>query len=175
MLVAFLRGLLAALFASSFAVAQVPAAPQDATIQALLKEVHALRIALERSNQIGPKIQIALARMQLQEERVRNATQQLQDIRDRLVGIQSNRAEGIDRIKQLETHQVQTVDPEMRKQMDSQLSETRAQVERTGALEQQFRAREGEAYSLLLSEQARWNEANDLLTSIERMLAPPQL
>jgi hypothetical protein len=41
-------------------------------------------------------------------------------------------------------------------------------------VEQQYRAKEGEASSLLLGEQARWNEANDLLTSIERALALPQ-
>lgn len=172
--VPLMRNLLVALLVSSFAVAQEPAASQDSTIQALLKEVHALRIALERSNQIGPKIQIALARMQLQEERVRNATRQLQDARDKVADIQTKRTSGAERTKQLETQQAQTVDPSARKQMDLDLLEMKAWIDRMGLLEQQARAKEAEANSLLLSEQARWNEANDLLTSIERMLAQPQ-
>jgi len=169
-----MRILLVALLTSSFAVAQEPAASQDATIQALLKEVHALRIALESSYQIGPKIQIALAKMQLQEERVRNATRQLQDARDKVADFQTKRASGVEHIKQLETQQAQIVDPIARKQMDLDLLEMKAQIDRLGILEQQARAKEAEANLLLSSEQARWNEANDLLTSIERMLAAPQ-
>ena len=61
-------------------------------------------MALEYSNQMGPKIQIALARMQLQEERVRNVTHLLQDARDGIASIQTNRAECIDRIKQNSKH-----------------------------------------------------------------------
>src|SRR6266849_11081501 len=93
-----IRNLILLAIATYPAIAQQ--APQDATIQALLKEVHALRLAMEQSNQTGPRIQIALARIQLQEERVRNATRQLQDARDKVADIQTRRArfaEGIRR------------------------------------------------------------------------------
>ena len=174
MQLAALRSSMAVLLASCFAVAQQPAeVRQDATIQALLKEVHALRIALEQSNQIGPRIQIVLARIQLQEERVRNATRQLQEARDKLAEIQTKRTENADRIKQSEAAQAQAVDPNARKQMDFEITEMKAAIERWNALEQQYRAREAEANSLLLNEQGRWNEANNVLTSIERSLAPP--
>jgi len=172
--VTLIRGLLTAVLASSFAVAQEPAASHDETIQALLKEVHALRVALERNSQIGPKIQIALARMQLQEQRVRNATQHLQEIRDRTAEIQRKRTETAERIKQFETVQAETIDPNARKQMDLDFSEMKAQVERLGTLEQQLREKEAEANSVLLGERTRWNEANDALTSIERMLGVTQ-
>ena len=169
---AFIRSLFAALLTSSFATAQ--AAAQDATLETLLKEVHALRIALERSNQIGPKVQIALARMQVQEERVRNASRQLQDARDKVRDVQNKLAQLADHIKQTETLQAQTADPNARKQMDLELLGGKAELGQLGTLEQQFRAQEAEANSLVLSEQAKWNEVNDLLTSIERMLAPMQ-
>jgi hypothetical protein len=175
MQLALIRSSIAVLLTSCFAVAQQPAdVSQEATIQALLREVHALRLALEQSNQIGPRIQIVLARIQLQEERVRNATRQLQAARDKVAEIQTKRTENADRIKQVETVQVQTVDPIARKQMDFDLIEMKAAIERLNILEQQYRAKEAEANSLLLSEQARWNEANDMLTSIERALAPRQ-
>ncbi len=162
------RTLLAILLTSSFAAAQ------DATLETLLKEVHALRIALEHSNQIGPKVQIALARMQLQEERVRNANRQLQDARERAGDLQRKLAETADRVKQVEAQQTQTVDPNARKQMDLELSAMKMELGQLGTLDQQVRAREAEANSVVLSEQAKWNEVNDLLTSIERMLAPIQ-
>jgi chromosome segregation ATPase len=169
-----IRSLLAALLVSFFAIAEEPGSSRDTATQELLKEVHALRMVLERNNQIGPRIQITLARMQWQEERVRNGTRQLQDIRDRIADIETKRAESADRIKQFETQQVQAADPNARKQMDFDLSEMKAQMERAATLEEQLRAKEGEANSALLSEQAKWNEANDQLTSIERMLAQPQ-
>jgi septal ring factor EnvC (AmiA/AmiB activator) len=163
-----MRILLAVLFSSSFAVAQ------DATLQSLLKEVHALRIALERSNQIGPKVQIALARMQLQEERVRNANRQLQDARDKITNVQNRQAEVADHVKEAEARVAQTIDPNTRKQMDFDLSTMKAELGQMGTFEQQLRAKEAEASSLVMSEQAKWNEVNDLLTSIERMLVPIQ-
>jgi hypothetical protein len=170
-----IRFSIGALLASSFATAQEPADPsKDTTIQALLKEVHALRIAMEQTNQIGPRIQIILARIQLQEERVRNATRELQDARDRLADTQTKKTELADRARQLEMPQHQSTDPNARRQMDFELAELKATVERMGVLEQQLRVREAEANSLLVNEQGRWNEANNMLTAIAHALATAQ-
>jgi predicted nucleic acid-binding Zn-ribbon protein len=164
--------ILVVLITSSLASAQEPS--QDTTLQTLLKEVHALRIAMEHSNQIAPKVQIALARMQVQEERVRNANRQLQDARNRVRDFENKQAEVSDRIKQTEAQQAQTVDPNTRKQMDMDIQASKAELAQLSKLEQQSQAQEAEASSQLLNEQAKWNEVNDLLTSIERMLAPVQ-
>jgi hypothetical protein len=167
------RVLIGILAAASFAAAQQTGASQEAnTLQALLKEVHALRIALEQSNQIGPRIQIVLARIQLQEERVRIANRQLQDARDKVGDEKTRRATLEDRIKQFEAQQAHASDNNLRKQLEFDLTEMKAAVERSNVVEQQFRAREAEANSLLLTEQGRWNEANDALATIERLLAP---
>jgi hypothetical protein len=177
MSLALIRSSILALLTSGFIVAQQHPAgdvSQDATIQALPKEVHALRIAMEQSNQIGPRIQIVLARIQLQEERVRNATRQVQDAREKAGDMQTKRTETADRIKQFEGQLVQTTDPNARKQIEFDLIEMKAAVERLSALEQQFRAKEAESNSLLIAEQGRWNEANDMLSSIERGLARQQ-
>src|SRR5712671_5578729 len=40
------------------------------TLQTLLTEVHQLRLALERSTQIAPRIQIAVERLKLQQDQV---------------------------------------------------------------------------------------------------------
>src|SRR5713101_3329534 len=63
--------------------AQAPASDVQ-TLQALLTEVHQLRIALERSTQIAPRIQIAVERLKLQQEQVARVSRQLQDLRHEL-------------------------------------------------------------------------------------------
>jgi hypothetical protein len=164
------RSLVVVGFTIPFAAAQA----QEDTLQTLLKEVHALRVAMERSNQIAPKVQIALARMQLQEERTRNANRQLQDVRNQITDVQNKMSEIADAAKRVEARQAQSTDPNERKQMDLELAAQKAELGQLSAQEQQFRAKEAEASSLVLSEQAKWNEVNDLLTSIERVLLASQ-
>ena len=168
------RSLVIVAFTIPFAGAQAQAQTQEDTLQTLLKEVHALRVAMERGNQIAPKVQIALARMQLQEERVRNANRQLQDARDKITDIQNKVSETADLVKRFEARLAQATDPNERKNMDFGLAEQKADLGKLSALEQQFRAKEAEASSLAMSEQAKWNEVNDLLTSIERLLLAAQ-
>lgn len=165
--------LLAFSFTVSVAAAQQPAS-QDATLQALLKEVHELRMTLERSNLLGPRVQIALAKMQFEEERMRTANARLLDAHARVVDVQTKIAEGGGRIKDAETRQSQSVDPNERKSLGLEIDDLKRQMEQLGTLQQQYQAQEAEANSAVINEQARWNEANDLLTSIERLMAPAQ-
>jgi hypothetical protein len=165
---------LGSLLVATLAFAQDPAGSQEAALQTLLKEVHALRVAMERSNQIAPKVQIALAKMQLQEQRVRNAEGQLRDARERIATVQSRSAKFADQIKYAETAETQAVDPTARKQLDAEILAMKSEVGQLNSEEQLLRAKEAEASSLVSTEQAKWNEINDLLTSIERSLAPIQ-
>jgi hypothetical protein len=77
-----------------------------------------------------------------------------------------------DDVKRVESRQAQSVDPTERKQMDLELAAQKGELGQLGTLAQQIQAKEAEASSLLLAEQAKWNEVNDLLTSIERLLVP---
>jgi hypothetical protein len=56
-------------------------ATDEATIQALLVEVRQLRISLERSTSLVPRIQLATQRFQLQQDRVDRLTKELRDFR----------------------------------------------------------------------------------------------
>ena len=151
----------------------VPAPAQQPTLQALLNEVRLLRAALERSNQLAPRIQIALARMQFQEERVRTATRRVETARDEVSNAQHRRAELADRVKNIESVAIQTVDPNARKGVEQEAASIKAEMERFAAIEEQYRVREGESLAELQTEQARWNEVNDQLTSLERGLTTP--
>jgi len=172
--VALIRSLLAALLASTFAVAQESGASQDAAIQALLKEVHAFRIALERNSQICPKIQITLARMQVQEERVPNATRQLREFRDKIADIQTKRADGANHIQQFENPASPDGRPE------------RPEADRLGSIGNEGaigasrltgtttpRKGRGDEFATL-ERTGQMERSNDSLIPIERMLAVPQ-
>src|SRR5262245_10383882 len=71
--------------------AQSPA-PGDPTIQALLVEVRALRVAMEQMASAGPRIQLFTARLQLQETRVNNMIRRLDGVRDQLLSLREDLA-----------------------------------------------------------------------------------
>jgi predicted nucleic acid-binding Zn-ribbon protein len=146
--------------------AQDTAVPvQETTLQTLLNEVRALRLALERANQLGPKIQIGLARMRFQEERVQGITRQLDAAHNELSNIQNTQSGLAGKIKELESRISQGTDPTVRKQVEYDIESMKGEMERLNAREQQFRAREAELNVLLQNEQAKWNEINDQLVS----------
>ena len=62
-----------------------PPQSDDAT-RALLTEVHALRVAMERLAMNGPRAQLAFGRLQIQEQRISNLTSQLETLKDRIRG-----------------------------------------------------------------------------------------
>src|SRR5215475_6591264 len=62
------------------------AAQNDPTLQALLSEVHELRVALQRSNLNTYHAQITIERMKLQQQRVDRLQAQLDEARNRLAG-----------------------------------------------------------------------------------------
>src|SRR5258708_35502829 len=70
------------------------------TLQTLLSEVHQLRLALERSTQIAPRIQIAVERLKLQQDQVARTARQLDVLRQNI----DNRRSDLPKIQQrLET------------------------------------------------------------------------
>jgi gas vesicle protein len=78
----------AALGAMTTVLAAQAARPQsnEETTRALLQEVHALRVAMERLATTGPRVQLAYGRLQIQEQRITNLTTQLDTVRDRIRG-----------------------------------------------------------------------------------------
>ncbi len=129
--------------------AQAPASDAQ-TLQALLTEVHQLRIALERSTQIAPRIQIAV------EDRNRETQPRIQQ-----------------RLEHVSSAAAAIADPQQRKDYDLVLKEVKLQSEQAEKSLQQMQVREGELASQLQFEQARLTELNDRLDQMERALNMP--
>lgn len=152
----------------------------DATMQALLTEVRQLRLALEKSVAIGPRIQMTLQRMQLQQEVVSRASRQLDEIRTRL-SISGMEAEHLaTELKVSEARLNQEQDPVRRKSLEEEIRLLKTRVEQVTARNHQsqseLRANEIDLSSRLRSEQAKLDQFAERLDSLERSLemAPKQ-
>jgi hypothetical protein len=122
---------------------QTMTAPDPMT--SLLTEVHALRIALEQSATVTPRVQLTLARLNIEEQRIAQLAAQLDQVRRELS------------VALLESQKLSDLLPELS-------AESR--------LEQQLRTRENDAAQALTTEQARWMDLNSRLDELERLLAP---
>ena len=77
-----------ALIAAALAVTATRAQEQPGILPSLLVEVRGLRAAIEQMASAGPRVQLALGRLQLQEQRLNTLIVKLDGIRDRLAANQ---------------------------------------------------------------------------------------
>src|SRR5579872_6912601 len=156
----------------SAARAQAPS-PEPQTLQTLLTEVRQLRLAIERSNQIGPRIQIAVERLKLQQEQVARVARQLDDLRRDLDKSRSEQGRAQQRVQALDSQATQAADPVQRKDMEDVSKELKLEAEQAEKSLQQLQVREGELASRLQAEQGKLAELNDHLDQVERALELP--
>ena len=77
-----------ALIVSAFAAARGHAQEPQSVLPALLTEVRGLRAAMEQMASAGPRVQLALGRLQLQEQRINTLIMKLDSTRERLATAQ---------------------------------------------------------------------------------------
>jgi uncharacterized coiled-coil DUF342 family protein len=58
--------------------------PDNATMQALLSEVRQLRLTLEKSVSVGPRMQLILQQAQMQDAKMARISQQLDEVRKQI-------------------------------------------------------------------------------------------
>lgn len=137
----------------------------------LLKEVRALRIAMERASTVGARTQLLVARVQLQEQRITELSRRAVAVREELSNMDAAMAQTAALVKSFEGGGTDLT-PEDRAnfpidQFRSQLaaSEKRRQdlVNEDSLLSQQIAA-----------DQGRWTDINNQLDQLERSLTPPK-
>ncbi len=147
-----------------------PATPDSSVIQALLSEVHQLRLAIERTNSFGPRIQLVVERVKMQQSVVTRVSDQLESARRELDHLQSDQTRTAERIKTFETELSQVTDPMKRQLMDLEFRQFKPEFERAQQLIEALRGREADLSSRLRTEQATLDGLNDRLNQIERSL-----
>src|SRR5215469_1324808 len=77
-------------------------AGDDQTLRSLLKEVHELRVAIQRNSLIAYRSQITVERIRALRERTDRLTKQLEDVRNEIAVIESETPRMAEHIKDLE-------------------------------------------------------------------------
>jgi chromosome segregation ATPase len=161
--------LLAALAAGS-APAQTANA-DNATLQALLSEVRQLRLTMEKSVTLGPRMQLIMQRAQLQDARVARISQQLDEVRKQIAAEAAQQADANERLAKIEQDTVAETDAGRRAQLEDVHAHFKMVAGR--GPDQQLRARESELANALQGEQATLNDLNGKLDALERQLETP--
>ena len=148
-------------------VARQPSAQPD-VLSALLVEVRGLRAAMEQLAAAGPRVQLTMGRLQLQEQRINTLVRRLDEIRDRRNGVEvafasqkmelSALEDAVKRDGASREYDIQI------KGLKMSLADSRAQLERA-------QNEESSLAQEIATEQGRWSEINQRLEELDRALS----
>jgi chromosome segregation ATPase len=150
---------------------ETPQQPNQDTLGALLVEVRGLRSAIEQMASVGPSIQLAMGRLQLQEQRINTLVRRGDVVRDALAGAHKRAAELRDRFGNLQRALEDSTDPLHRSNIEGEMPIIKQELARVTAEVQRLQTEESEAAAQVSSEQARWAEINQRLEELDRALA----
>jgi chromosome segregation ATPase len=148
-----------------------PVQESQSVLPALLTEVRGLRAAMEQMASAGPRVQLALGRLQLQEQRINTLIMKLDSTRERLVNTQRELAQHQQQRGQLEIALKEAPDLEERQQAEHMLGMLKGQLTTMSTEVQRLQSEESTLAGDIASEQARWNDFNQKLEELERALA----
>jgi chromosome segregation ATPase len=147
--------------------------PQEPDVlSALLTEVRGLRQAMEQMAASGPRVQLALGRLQLQEQRVNTMIRRLETVRDAVAKAEKDRATTQLQLSGMENMFKSDTPPsaEDRNPMTAMIETLKKTVAAADAEVQQLQAEEAQLQQQIAAEQGRWSEINKALEDLERAL-----
>ncbi len=138
-------------------------------LPALLTEVRGLRQAIEQMAAAGPRVQLALGRLQLQEQRLNTMIRRLESIRDSVAGAKK---EATAQESQLAGFEKMFKDqpPDEGNPLRQMMEGLRKAIEASGAEVQRLQVEEAQLQEQIAAEQGRWSEINRTLEDLERAL-----
>ena len=125
---------------------------------------------MEQMAVAGPRVQLALGRLQLQEQRVNTMVRRLEEVKASLVQAQKQLDEMTDRVAGLERASREASDPEERRQAEGVLRELKPEVTRATNDVRRLQGEEATLSQDISAEQGRWAEINRRLEELERSL-----
>lgn len=154
------------------AAAQATRATDQDVLPALLIEVRGLRAAMEQMASAGPQVQLALGRLQLQEQRVNNLLRRIEAVQNEVAGAMQE----ADKLRQEVSGnegalKSGNLPPEERQHVEEQiLPFLRSNVAQAAAKVQRLQTEESGLTQELATEQGRWTEINQRMEELERAL-----
>ena len=147
-----------------------PASTPPDTIAALLVEVRGLRAAMEQMAAAGPRVQLALGRLQLQEQRINTLVRRLDEVRTALTPARQKLQESSERLERFEKAARDSPMEEQRRDAEAAAPVMKREVTLASAEVQRLQNDEGMLLQDINSEQNRWTEFNQRLEELERSL-----
>jgi hypothetical protein len=144
--------------------------PAPDVLAALLVEVRGLRAAMEQMASAGPRVQLALGRLQLQEQRVNTMLRRLEEVRTALTPARSASDDFSGRLARLERAARTSTNEEQRKEAEEAVPQIRAEAQRAAAEVHRLQTEESTLLQDIAGEQNRWTELNQRLEELERSL-----
>jgi len=142
------------------------------TLAALLVEVRGLRVAMEQMASVGPRVQLAMGRLEVQEQRVNTMVRRADALREAVSTAQKRVNEMQDRVTNIQEELGNgTLDVKRRSEIEGVLPYAKQDLARATGDLQRLQTEELDAASQVANEQARWAQFNQLLESLERALA----
>ena len=159
---------LIAMVRGSLSAQGVAPASQD-VLPALLVEVRGLRAAMEQMASAGARVQLAMGRLQLQEQRINTSIRRLDEIRAAIPG-----AEAIADLKRGEIRgweaQFRLEPPDDRDRAEEMLKQARGVAAARAADVLRLQGEEASLVQLIATEQARWTDINERMEELENSL-----
>ena len=163
---------LLAIFTFRPSVAGQTAPSHQDTLAALFVEVRGLRAAMEQMASVGPSIQLAMGRLQLQEQRINTLVRRADGLHEALALAHKQAAALQDRLGNAQRELEGDTAPEWQSHLQREvLPLLKQELARATAEIQRLQTEESEAASQVASEQARWAEINQRLEDLDRALA----
>jgi chromosome segregation ATPase len=147
---------------------QSPSGAAPDVLTQLLTEVRGLRAAMEQMASAGPRVQLALGRLQLQEQRVNTMLRRMETVQANLQNAERELAQHQLQMKQFED--VVRAGGEDREEAQALAAQFKGQLTRATADVQRLQAEEAALSADITAEQARWTEINQRLEELERAL-----
>jgi chromosome segregation ATPase len=166
--------LVAALAAPSLAAAQSGAAPAAPDVlRELLVEVRGLRAAMERAATVGARIQLLVARVQMQEQRIAELSRRAVTVREELGKVDATVGQFSAMLKQFERADSSgRLPPEEQRSMEGMIEMQKQQIAIAEKRRQDLLGEEALLAQQINADQSRWSDVNNQLDELERSLTP---
>jgi len=150
--------------------AETTQANQD-TLSALLTEVRGLRAAIEQMASSGPRVQLSVGRLQLQEQRVNTLLRRVDSRREAIAIAQKEGAQIQERLAHFQEALDRGTRPDDRAEIESQIGSDKRRLASRMSEIHRLQAEEMDVMSQVSAEQARWTDINQRLEDLEAALS----
>ena len=143
--------------------------PDPDVLPALLVEVRGLRAAIEQMSSASARVQLAMGRLQLNEQRITTYMRRLDDIRDRRLPAEQDvqkRKQEADAYAQA----LREATPPRSLETDDYFKQLKGELAQTSAYLQRLQTEEAQLMRDIATEQDRWAEINRTLEELDRAL-----